>query len=381
MNSMDGQEALRWFSEAARTLVNGEADKWRENGGKVVGYFCSSMPEEIVTAAGMMPLRIRGTGSKGTDLADAYFSSINCSFPRHCFNQALMGEYDLLDGLVTFNSCDTLRRLYDHWIRQMKTPFVKLLQLPKTAAAPQVDFFREELVDLRRLMEEHFGAEITDADLKEAIRLHNRTRRLLRRLYALRRAEAPPITGAQALAVTVTSTAVPKARFNELLAVLLDELEGTEGRGGHRARLMIIGSELDDPSYVEAIESQGGVVVADSLCFGSRLLWEDVDEAEEDPLKALARYYIAERPSCPRVCTEYEKRNDYVMNMIRNFRVDGVIVERLAFCDLWGLESYSLHKDLKSAQIPFLSLEREYAQTSLGQLRTRVQAFLETIEG
>jgi len=92
--------AFQQLSEVAQILANEETRGWKDKGNKVVGYFCCSMPEEIITAAGMLPFRIRGTGSEGTELADTFFSSINCSFPRHAFNMALKGEYNFLDGLA-----------------------------------------------------------------------------------------------------------------------------------------------------------------------------------------------------------------------------------------------------------------------------------------
>jgi len=119
------------LSEAAQTLANQEVRLWKEQGGRVIGYFCSSVPEEVFTAAGFLPFRMRATGSSGTEMSDAFFSSINCSFPRHCFNQALKGEFGFLDGLVLYNSCDNVRRVYDHWIRQMDTPFVHFMSIPR----------------------------------------------------------------------------------------------------------------------------------------------------------------------------------------------------------------------------------------------------------
>ncbi|UCG84333.1 MAG: 2-hydroxyacyl-CoA dehydratase, partial [Dehalococcoidia bacterium] len=229
------------------------------------------------------------------------------------------------------------------------------------------------------LMQQHFGVEITEARLWEAIKLHNQARGLLRKLYDLRKSEKPPITGAEALAVTVASTAMPKQDFVELLHELVDDLAGADGAVNHRARLMILGSILDDPAYIKVIEDQGGLVVTDSLCFGSRLFWKDVPEGTGDPLNALAQYYVADRPSCPRVFGLYEKRIDYITSMVRDFNVDGVILERLAFCDLWGFEQFSIFNDFKESGIPLLMLDREYTLGAVGQLRTRVQAFLETM--
>ncbi len=371
--------AFERLSGTASTLVNPEIRKWKEEGGRVVGYFCSAMPVEIITAAGFLPFRVRATGSTGTELSDSYFSSINCSFARHAFNMALRGEYDFLDGLVIFNSCDHVRRLYDHWIRQMKTPFVQILSLPKKAEDAQVDWFREELSILRERMEDHFHVEITEEKLREAIALHNRSRRALRCLYELRKDPSPPVTGAEALAVTVAGTATPQSLYSRLLEELLEDLAGKEGHTGYRARLMIVGGLLDNPEYVSIIEDQGGLVVADSLCFGSRNFWTDVDEKSADPLTALARYYIADRPSCARMYAEYPRRVEYIRSMINEFRVDGVIFERLPFCETWGFEQYSLSNDFKEWNIPLLCMDHEYVLGGLGQIKTRVQAFLETL--
>jgi benzoyl-CoA reductase subunit C len=367
------------LSETANTLVNPEIRKWKEEGGRIVGYFCSAMPVEMITAAGLLPFRVRATGSTGTELSDSYFSSINCSFPRHAFNMALRGEYDFLDGVVIFNSCDHVRRIYDHWIRQMKTPFVQILSLPKKAEEPQVEWFREELSILRQRMQDHFGIEITDEGLREAIALHNISRRALRQVYELRKGPSPPVNGTEALAVTVASTAMPQRLYGSLLEELLKDLTGTEGRADYRARLMIIGGLLDNPEYVRIIEDQGGLVVTDSLCFGSRTFWMDVDEETHDPLTALARYYVADRPSCARMYSEYHKRVEYIRNMIKEFRVDGVILQRLSFCETWGFEQYSITTDFKEWNVPLLSMDREYVLGGIGQLKTRVQAFLETL--
>ncbi|MFC1999337.1 2-hydroxyacyl-CoA dehydratase subunit D [Chloroflexota bacterium] len=372
-------KAMEQFTEATETLLNPLIREWKEQGGKVIGYFCPYVPDEIITAAGFMPFRMRATGSTRTELADAYVSSINCSFVRHCFDMALRGGYSFIDGLVWVNSCDHVRRLYDNWKRKLDTPFLGFLSLPRKAGGPQVDWYREELANFKEALEQHFNVEITDERLWEAIKLHNETRRLQRQLYELRKGENPPITGAETLAITVAGTAMPRESFNRLLRGLLDDMSGWVGKADYRARLMIVGSILDDPAYIKVIEDQGGLVVTDSLCFGSRMLWRDVDEKASDPLTALAQYHIAGRPSCPRMYGEHTGRVDFLRDMVREFKVDGIIGERLVFCDNWAGESFMLANDFKEDGIPFLELDREYIPGGVGQLRTRVQAFLETL--
>jgi bzd-type benzoyl-CoA reductase N subunit len=374
-------EAYQKFCEATAGIMNSEVEAWKQAGGKAIGYFCSTVPEELFTAAGLLPFRMRGTGSTSTELSDSCFSNINCSYPRHTMNQALLGVYDFLDGLVCINSCDHVRRIYDNWTRQLDTPFVKVMSLPRKTGTPQIDWYSDEINLLREQIQEHFGVEITDERLSDAIALHNEVRELQKQVYECRKSDAPLLTGTEVLPIMVAGTAMPKERYKVLLQQFLGDLEKLEGMDGYRARLMVIGGELDDPEFMEVIEGQGGIVVTDSTCFGTRLMWRPVDESNDDPVRALASYYIYDRPSCPRMYGDQSRRIDYTRELAREFRVDGIIGERLIFCDQWVVEHYMTGIDLKEDGIPFLQLDREYILSGKGQLRTRVQAFLETIEG
>ena len=162
----------------------------------------------------------------------------------------------------------------------MNTPFVHIMSLPKKTDEPQVGWYRDEMVNLKEALERHFSVRITDERLWEAIRLHNETRRLQRQLYELRKRENPPITGAETLAVMVAGTAMPKQKYNQLLRELLDEISRREGNADYRARLMIVGGILDDPGYIKVIEEQGGLVVTDMLCFGTKIMWKDVERGQ-----------------------------------------------------------------------------------------------------
>ncbi len=375
--------AFRQCAEAAGSIMNPHLEAWLAGGGKAAGYFCSTVPEELLAAAGYLPFRMRGTGSDSTELSDAFFSSINCSFPRHVFNQALRGAYDFLDALICINSCDHVRRIYDNWIRNVQaTRFSTVMSLPRKVGERQVAWYYDEINLLRKQLEEHLGIEITDDAIRRAIHLQNEIRGLQRRLYEFRKRERPPITGAETLAVMVAGTCLPREMYKELLGELLEDLEEAEGGGDYRARIMILGSELDDPEFVRIIEEQGGLVVTDSTCYGTRLMWVPVDESEEDPVRALARFYVQSRPACPRMYGNQPERIAFTRKMAEEFRVDGIIGERLQFCDNWLVEHYMTKYDLREhGEIPFLQLDREYILSGKGQIKTRVQAFLETIEG
>lgn len=371
--------AFQIMTQATASLDNPLIREWKEQGGQVVGYFCSMLPEELFMAAGLLPFRMRATGSVGTDSGDSYFTNNNCTFVRHCFSLALEGGYDFLDGVVVINSCDQIRRIYDNWIRKVDTPFVEIVALPRSSGPDQIKWFSEEFQRLKSRIEAHFGVEITSEALHEAIALMNETRKLQRELYDLRKRERPPITGAETLVVMVAGTALPKARYNELLRELLAELQGRELGRDYRARLMVTGGILDDPSWIAAVEEVGGLVVTDGTCFGGRLMTGSVDATASDPLEALARYYLADRPSCPRMIDTQVKRRDFTVEMARAFGCDGIIGEKMMFCDMWQVEQFMMTMDLREAEIPFLKLEREYITSGTGQLKTRVQAFIEAM--
>ena len=379
METKTKSRVLQEFQEASKTLMNPALKKEKDKGAKIVGYFCSYGPAEIITAAGMIPFRIRAVGSTGTDLSDAYLSSINCSFCRNALNLGLAGEYAFLDGLIVLNNCDHVRRIYDNWRRKINTPFVQMMSLPKKITDPSIQWYYDELKIVKKAIEDKFNVKITDAKLKEAIKLHNETRRLQRKLYELRKKENPPITGADTLAVMVAGTALPLKQYNPMLKELIDELSKGEGVGKAKARLLVIGGVIDDPEYIKVIESTGGLVVTDVLCYGTKSFRAEIDEKMKDPIAALAKYYIADRPSCPRMFGDQPRRSQLVKDLVKEFKVDGVIGERLVFCDIWAGEIYMLDDDLKEAGIPLLKLDREYIMAGAGQVRTRVQAFIESM--
>jgi benzoyl-CoA reductase/2-hydroxyglutaryl-CoA dehydratase subunit BcrC/BadD/HgdB len=216
--------------------------------------------------------------------------------------------------------------------------------------------------------------------LSESIRLHNRTRLLLARASALRGEDPPRATGSEVLALSVASASMPKDRFNPLVERRLAELErGDPSPASLGPRLLVLGGALDDPGYLEQIESLGASIVADQLCWGSKSFADLADE-EIDPIDALAQRILDHMP-CPRMLGQYPQRLANLLEAVKQYRVDGIICERLKFCDLWGGEIEMLRRSLsQEAGIPVLVLERDYATAGgTGQLRTRVQAFLETL--
>lgn len=369
--------ALAELIDLSKNLKNRSVEGWREKDGRVVGFLCNHVPEEILYAAGALPYRISPSGCTETGDADAYLSRLNCTFCRSCLQYAMDGKFDFLDGLVAVNPCDHMRRLWDVWRLKVGCSFTHMLSLPHRVSEGAERWYRDELDFLREGLQKAFGTKITDAKLKDAVQVHNTTKGLLKSLYELRANDAPPLTGSEVMRVLGAVLQTPKDQCNPLLSRLLDELQEREGVCNYTARLMVIGGACDSPDFIEVIEDLGGLVVADTLCFGSRYFWEPV-KLEDDVMLSLARSYL-HQPPCAGMVGAERMRLDYVLAMAKQFRVDGIVFQKLRWCDLWGGEVLYFAESLKKLGVPFLVLEREYWLSGLEQLKTRIQAFLEMV--
>ncbi len=368
---------LEKFAEAV-PLQNPWIESWKKEGKIVLGYFCSYIPDEIIYAADILPIRIRASGCTDTPMGDAYLTDTACSFTRCCLEMANRKQYNFLDGIISCNSCDQIRRLYDNIRFKAPFPFHHFLSVPGNINEITTNWFKHELSKFKIILEEKFGANITDDKLRTAIKVYNKSRTLLKELYMLRKSDTPPINGTDMMHIMLTSVSIPKERFNELLSQQLQEFDGKEGISNYRGRIMLVGSMLDDPDYIKIIEDLGGLVVTDSHCLGTRNFWNTVDETK-DPLDALADYYMS-RVSCPRMAGQQSERVDHIVDLIKKFNVDGVILERIKFCALWWAEIFIIRKKLKEVGVPFLDLEKEYILSGVGAMKTRVQAFLEILD-
>lgn len=308
--------------------------------------------------------------------ADAYLYSSNCSLVRSCLELALKNEYDFLDGLVACNTCDHIRRLFDVWNYHFKIPFNHMLSLPFKSSDNARQYFKTELLKFKEKMENLSGKNISDEALQNAIQVYNKTRNLLKKLYELRRKESPPISGAESLNVVIAGMITPKDYYNQMLTNLLAEITSRESYPEGKARLLISGSELDDPGFIKIIEDLGGLVVTDDLCTGTRYFW-DLVEIVVDPLDGLAKRYL-DRVPCARM-RSVDRRLNHVVEMAKMFDVDGVIYTTLKFCDSYGCDAPLFKEKLQELDIPVLLLDREYELSGIGQIKTRVQAFLERL--
>ena len=375
---MNKAEPLSIFQDVVEKPLNSYLERWISDGGKCVGYYCSLIPAEIFTAAGIVPYRVRGGGSKSTSLADVYLSSHVCSFVRHTVNLALEGEFDFLNGIVGMNGCDHSRRAYDVWERKKKVPFHVFLSVPRTQEERLIGWYKEELERLIKGIEDHFSVRIGIQELLEAIKLHNTVRKNLIKLNNLRKEPTPPISGSEALTINIAAHLMPPEDFNKLVEQLIETLDSNKATREYRARLIVTGGEIDEPEFIKIIEEQGGLVVGEDICFGS-FYHEDLVSEEGDPLTKIAERYFYRVP-CARMVNGFPARYEHLERMKRDFQADGVIAQRLKFCIINAGYLHNLRHRARINEIPTLFLEREYLASGIGQVRTRVQAFIESIE-
>ena len=363
-------------------ISNKVVKEWRTQGKKALGVMCCHVPEEIFYAADVLPIRMRGTNCVDSSEAETWMSSFSCSFARSILQYWLDGTYDL-DGFVASDGCLMASRIYDNGVyineREKKGQFIRQIGAPRKYTPRTISFYKEELQDLIADLEKFTGNEITDKKLREAIAKQNEMRTLIKELYGLRKEKDPVISGADTLKVTLASTNMPVDEYTELLKALLNDAKNRTPITEARARIMLIGSALDNPEYIKVIEDKGGLVVMDALCFGSRGFNEPLAVDDNDVLGSIASYYLS-RLVCPRMMDKRVELHDFIIKSAREYNADGVIYERMQNCECWGGENVLLEKRLKDEGIPLLTLEREEQMANVGQLAVRAEAFVEMIE-
>ena len=372
------------LKEAARGLHNAFVQSRKKEGGKVVGYSCTFIPEEILHAAGVLPFRLRGIGTASMSIGDSYFGAVNCSLPKCVLQLAGQGAYNFLDGAIITNGCDSMRRLEECWRKASEDypgtlpEYYEYFSVPHKSVDYSIEFYKEVLNGMIETLEKHFNVKISEESLRKSIKLYNEGRACLQELDALRQGQNVPISGEDAMAVLIAAHAIPQEQFIDMLKGLIGNLKKAPSLSDGKKRLMLMGSASDDMDFIRVIEEAGSIVVADTVCYGSRTYSALVDE-KSDPVHALSSHYLT-HSICPRMLGYYKTRFAYVMDVIRKARVDGVVLQNVRFCDLHGSENGIFERDLESAGIPCMRLEREYGPLSeTGRIRLRIDAFMERI--
>jgi benzoyl-CoA reductase subunit C len=353
------------------------ARAWKERtGGKVLGYFCTYVPEEIPYAAGVLPVRILGS-HEPQDVTEPHIFGMFCPFCRDCLAQGLKGRYDYLDGIMIAQSCLHIRQAFTSWQKHVPVEYSYYLPMPHGVQSDRATpYLTGEYEAFQKSIEEWTGKKIADSDLRSSIEVYNTNRRRLREVYELRKSSSPPMTGEEVMELVLADQIVDKAEHNEELTGLLAKLPQRSLDRENDIRLMLVGSEDDDIPFLQMIESLGAVVVIDEHCTGTRYFWNEV-ELNGKPLPSLAARYV-ERPPCPSKDWPRRTRIPHVLALAREYDVQGVILIQQKFCDPHELDIPALKKALDEVGLPSLFLEFDVT-VPLGQFRIRVEAFLEML--
>ncbi|MEW6333299.1 MAG: 2-hydroxyacyl-CoA dehydratase family protein [Thermodesulfobacteriota bacterium] len=350
-----------------------------QTGGKIVGFFCSYAPEEIIVAAGGHPFRILGTGEK-IRRAETHLQSYCCSLVRGALEDALAGRLAFLDGVLFPHTCDSIQRLSDIWRLNIDRGFHLDLVLPVRLDSPGA---RRYLLDVlnrfRAELGERLGTAITDDDLRAAIALYNRIRAALTQISRLSGDRPGLLKGSDLHQLTGASMIMDRGALAPLLEEVASELEKAQKGPGEteRKRIILAGGICNHPSIYGFIERAGATVVGDDLCTGSRSFTGLIDENAE-PVAAIAQRLL-ERVACPAKHRGLTDRADHLVRMAREQRAQGLIFFLLKFCDPHAFDVPYLKAALGEAGIPSMVIEAEDRLPADGQLGTRVEAFIEMI--
>lgn len=357
------------------------AQEWkRKTGGKVFGYLCTYMPEEILYAADILPVRILGGHQSDISIVEPHIFGMFCPFCRDCLAQGLKGKYNYLNGVGIAQSCLHIRQTFWTWQKHIPHEFDHYIYMPHGVQnRGRYEYLRWELSEFKEAVEKWIGKKITDSDLDKGIDICNTNRRLMRQVYEFRKQDNPPITGLEAMEIVLSSQVTDKREHNEALKELLKELPERKLNRETGTRLIIIGSEDDDREFTKMVE-QGmnlpATFVIEEHCVGSRYFWNEVIP-EKDRLMAISKRYI-DRPPCPSKDWPKRMRLPHILNLIKEYKVDAAILMQQKFCDPHELDMPAITKFLNENSIPHYFLEFDVT-VPVGQFRTRVEAFLESM--
>lgn len=343
--------------------------------GKDILFGCSYMPEEVVSAAGLRPVRLFPR-ARPSD-ADAHIHPTTCPYIRSIMSAGITGIAAGAGGMVVVNSCDGMRRLYDAWAHSVKNVPVVFLDVPQKRDSDAVDLFAAQIERFSRQIEHDFGGSRPSGDTVEReIVKKNAVRRKMMELFRLQREGGPAVSGSAVFSL-LTDVA---AGDPEIAADRIDSLiagPGRETTTGVKRRIVVSANVVDRPDLIEIIERNGASVVALDICIGQRSYETPVAEGTADPVRAIAERYLT-RPPCSRM-DGMDDRINYLVDLARASRADGVILTTVKYCDSWLYELPFLKERLEGAGLRVLVLENDYEWSGLGQMRTRLEAFLETL--
>ena len=382
-----------YYFENLLTEANNElVRKAQAEGRLALGYTCYHMPEVLLNLDGCFSVRLRAPRTGSMDIATYYMSNATCEYARALLERGLEGGYKFLDAMAGVDVCECMNRSMENMEllevadKEKKGFFWCNLDSPCHDNEDAVDHVTEQVTrKVLKPLQENYGIDVSDAAVRRAVERHNEVCRLIGEIGEYRKLDNPTITGYEFHVLTLATYVCPKDLILDKLRETAEELKTREPdkKKRFRAKVVVVGSEIDDPELISLIEDSGALVVADRFCSGSipgrqEILLND----EEDAVKQVVRDYLR-TTLCVRHVEPHkiQKRLDTAAQLCRDYHADGVIYEQIKFCTYWSYErALASHIMQDEYHIPTLSVDRPYMSRTSGQLRTRVQAFVESLE-
>lgn len=362
------------------------ARSFKAAGKKIAGYFCCYPPLELMTALDYVPFRIIGDMDEPITGADTYLPTVMCYFYRSILDIAIKGKYDYIDAFIGAHACDGAERVSYIWRSYIKNPCSYYLDVPHTDHDAALEFFKTQIINMKEVLEETAAKKATVADIKDAVKIHNQQRSLVRQLYGLNKSDPPLISGSEMIKVMVSIMSLPPEDGNQLLKEVIGEVKvRADGPRKKSGRILVWGSLIDHVAYTDLIESCDLNIVIDDTAIGTRSFWIDADELD-DPFEGLAIRYL-KKIVCPRTfrdtqktrAEDLENRFAYLRKMAQDWNVNGVYMNIIRNCDIHGYEIPEVRDYFENMGLPTLVIEQDYVTTALEPLRTRFQAFAESL--
>ena len=383
---------LYYFEKLLDDANNELVRQAKAEGRLALGYTCYHMPEVLLNLEGCFSVRLRAPRTGSMEVATYYMSNATCEYARALLERGLEGGYKFLDAMAGVDVCECMNRSMENMeLLGVSDPDKKgffwcNLDSPCSDNEDCVEHLREQLSrKILKPLRENYGIDTSDQAIRDAVDRHNEICRLITEIGNYRKLDNPTITGYEFHILTLATYVCPKDLVVDKLRETLEELKTREPdpKKHFRAKVVVVGSEIDDPELISLIEDSGALVVADRFCYGSFPgRQEIVLTDDEDALTQVCRNYL-QTTLCVRHSAQHkvQKRLDFAAQLAEDYHADGIIYEQIKFCTYWSYEralaSHIMHNEYN---IPTLSIDRPYMSRTSGQLRTRVQAFVESIE-
>lgn len=385
---------LIFFEDLLQDANNALVQAACAEGRHALAYNCSYIPEVLLDVEGCFSVRLRAPRCTNPDLATYYMTNRSCPYSKSILERAFEGGYNFIDALLGQECCTTMNRMEQYFDYCKLIPkekfFTSFIDMPLKKTAWHAGYFRRQIE--QKIIEplgRVYGVDFSEEKLRAAIEQHNEVCRIITEIGDMRKLPNPPVTGYEFHVIQLVSLTCPKDLILPYLRETLEEIKSREpeSKFPFRARVMVAGSEIDDPDFTKLLEGCGAYVVADRYCFGSIPGREEIIvKPDEDILQAIADHYI-QTNQCPRAMgpENVVARKQFLYKIAQEYGAEGVIVENMKFCEYWGYERAQAAQWMRDGfslpgTLPVCQIEKDYTNAATGQLRTRFQAFVESLE-